>query len=145
MPSILASLLASNWFAALARVVLTFVFWSAGLAGVLDFPEKVASMRGVGLSPPELYAVAVIVVQLGGSALIIFNRQAWLGAGALAVFLVLTVPIAHALWRMPEPQRTFEFHVVLEHVSLIGGLMVAAALGHRRARQTDLTSRRRGG
>jgi transmembrane protein len=32
---------------------------------------------------------------------------------------------------MSEPQRTFEFYVVLEHVSLIGGLMVAAALGHR--------------
>lgn len=60
-----------------------------------------------------------------GSLAIILNRFAWLGAGSLSVFLVLTIPVAHAFWNMQEPQRTFEFFVVLEHVLLI----VAACLG----------------
>lgn len=132
MPTFFDHLLASKWFALLARVVLTFVFWSAGLFGILDFPGKVAEMRAVGLAPAELFAIAVTAVQLGGAALIIINRHAWLGAGALGIFLALTVPIAHPFWQMSDPQRTFEFFVVLEHISLIGGLMVAAALGHRR-------------
>ncbi len=71
------------------------------------------------------------MLQMGGSAAIILNRLAWLGAAALSVFLILTIPIAHAFWSMPEPQSRFEFLVVLEHISLIGGLMVAASLGSR--------------
>lgn len=133
MKELIESLLQTRWFVLAARVILTFVFWSAGLAGIFDFPTKVAEMRSVGLPAPELFAVVVTIVQLGGSILIIANKYAWLGAGALGVFLALTIPFAHAFWTMSEPQRTFEFYVVLEHISIIGGLMVAAALSSRRA------------
>lgn len=128
MPSTLTNLLNSSGFRLFARVVLTFVFWSAGLAGIFDFDAKVSEMHMADLAPATLFAVAVTIVQLGGSALIILNRFAWLGAGALGVFLALTIPAAHPFWQMPEPQRTFEFYIVLEHISLIGGLMTAAAL-----------------
>lgn len=138
MPNPIARLLASPWFGVLARLMLTFVFWSAGLAGVFDFAGKVAEMRAAGLTPAMFFAAAVTLVQLGGSAAIIANRLTWLGAGALGVFLALTIPIAHPFWQMPEPQRTFEFYVVLEHVSLIGGLMVAAILSHRHARMVAM-------
>jgi transmembrane protein len=131
MPPFIANFLASRWFALFARIVLTFVFWSAGLAGLFDFSGKVAEMEAVGLQPAALFAFLVTAVLLGASALIIFNRAAWLGAGALGVFLALTIPIAHAFWQMPEPQRTQEFYIVIEHISLIGGLMVAAVLAHR--------------
>ena len=135
MPRFISALLEWRGFILIARIVLTFVFWSAGLAGIADFPAKVAEMRAVGLEPAEAVAVAVTFLQLGGSALIILNRWAWFGAGALGVFLMLTIPVAHAFWTMAEPQRTFEFYVVLEHVSLVGGLMVAAARGERTGRE----------
>jgi len=51
---------------------------------------------------------------------------------ALVLFLALAIPIAHPFWQMSEPNRTFEFYVVLEHISLIGGLMIAAALSGRK-------------
>lgn len=133
MPSTISRLVRSRAFGIAARLVLTFVFWSEGLAGVFDFPFKVAEMRGVGLPAPEFMAVAVTLVQLGGSFLVIIDRYAWLGAGALGVFLAKTIPIAHPFWTFPEPKRTLEFFTVLEHVSLIGGMMVAAALGADRA------------
>ena len=41
-------------------------------------------------------AVAVAAVQIVGSALIIWGRAAWLGAGMLGIFTALTIPIAHA-------------------------------------------------
>lgn len=83
-------------------------------------------MAHFGLQPATLFNVAVIVTQLGGSILIILNRWTWLGAGALAVFTALTVPIAHSFWAMQEPFKTIEFHVVMEHITVIGGLMVVA-------------------
>lgn len=129
MNALVESLLSSDAFVLAARVVLTFVFWSAGLMGIFAFKAKVAEIRTVNLPQPELFAVAVTIVQLGGSALIIANIMPWLGAGMLAGFLLMTIPIAHPFWKLPEPQRTFKFFLVLEHLSLIGGLMVAAALG----------------
>lgn len=116
----------TTWFGYLARTVLTFMFWASGLAKLIDFPTGVAEMAHFGLEPAVAFNVATIIVQLGGSALIILNRWTWLGAGALAVFTMLTIPIAHGFWAMEEPFKTIEFHVVMEHITVIGALMVVA-------------------
>ena len=52
----------------------------------------------------------------------------WLGAGALAVFTLLSIPLGHAFWRFDNPKRMEEFQIALEHVGMIGGLACAAAL-----------------
>lgn len=111
-----------------ARVLVTFVFWSAGLAGVLNFSGWTAEMAHFGLEPAPAYAAATAVWLLVGSALVILDRAAWLGAAALAVFTLLTIPIAHPFWTMAEPARTEHFHVVMEHISLIGAMLVVALL-----------------
>ncbi|MCY1664130.1 DoxX family protein [Rhizobium sp. SL86] len=125
LPSAL-DIFATNWFGYLARTVLTFMFWGSGLSKLLDFPGGVAEMAHFGLEPAVAFNIAVIITQLGGSALIILNRHAWLGAGALAVFTLLTIPIAHNFWALEEPMRTFEFHVAGEHLSIVGALMLVA-------------------
>lgn len=126
MTSFIAAATSSTWFGYLARTILTFMFWASGLSKLLDFQGGVAEMAHFGLEPAALFNVAVLVTQLVGSALIIANRWTWLGAGALAVFTALTIPIVHTFWKMDEPFKTMEFYVVMEHISIIGGLMVVA-------------------
>ncbi|MCJ8517272.1 transmembrane protein [Pseudorhizobium tarimense] len=121
-----AALTGTTWFGYLARTVLTFMFWGSGLSKLMDFDAGVAEMAHFGLEPATLFNIAVIITQLGGSALIILNRWTWLGAGALAVFTALTIPIAHNFWTMEEPFKTIEFYVVMEHITVIGALMVVA-------------------
>jgi transmembrane protein len=116
----------STWFGYLARVVLTFGFWGSGLSKLIDFQGGVAEMAQAGLEPAAAFNIATIITQLVGSALIIFNRWTWLGAGALGVFTALTIPLVHHFWTMEEPFRTMEFYVVMEHITVIGGLMVVA-------------------
>lgn len=132
MPQIINAILGSGWFGYLARIVLTFMFWSSGLAKLIDFNAGVGEMVHFGLEPGWLFNIATIIVQIGGSLLIIFNRWAWLGAGALAVFTALTIPLAHNFWAMEEPFRTIEFYVVMEHITVIGALMVAACASVRK-------------
>ncbi|MGK6317509.1 DoxX family protein [Neorhizobium sp. DT-125] len=116
----------ATWFGYLARIVLTFMFWGSGLSKIIDFQAGVGEMAHFGLEPAALFNIATIVTQLVGSALIILNRWTWLGAGALAVFTALTIPIAHNFWAMEEPFKTMEFHVAMEHITVIGALMVVA-------------------
>lgn len=125
-PFPLSALLDSRAFAVLARIVLTFVFWSAGLGMALDYGETLRTMAHFGLQPAHLWPPAVIATLLAGSILVIANRWAWLGFGMLAVFTALSIPIAHAFWTMSGEERLAHFHVAVEHVSLIGGLMAGA-------------------
>lgn len=127
-PSFLAALLASPAFGVFARVVLTFVFWSAGLGMAADYSGTLGLMTHFGLAPAALFAPAVIALLLVGSALVILNRAAWLGFGLLATFTALTIFIAHPFWTMEGERRLAEFHVVMEHITVIGALMVGAIL-----------------
>ncbi|MDQ0319640.1 transmembrane protein [Pararhizobium capsulatum DSM 1112] len=126
MPSFIQSVTSSAAFGYFARTVLTYMFWASGLAKLIDFNAGVSEMAYFGLEPALLFNIAVIITQIGGSALIIANRWTWLGAGALAVFTALTIPIAHTFWLMDEPIKTVEFYVVMEHITVIGALMVVA-------------------
>ncbi len=126
MHDFITSITATTWFGFLARIVLTSMFWGSGIGKLVDFPAALGEMTHFGLNPPAVFAVATIIVQLVGSLLVILNRWTWLGAGALAVFTLLTIPIAHNFWAMEEPFKTIEFYVVTEHISIIGALMVVA-------------------
>ena len=112
------------------RVILTSFFWMAGLFGVFNFSVIVQEMSHVKLPAPVVFAVATIATQLLGSALLIsdFRGFGWMGAGALAVFTLLTIPLGHAFWTFEEPKRTAEFHIALEHITVIGGLLIAGFL-----------------
>ncbi|WP_312414576.1 DoxX family protein [Shinella sp.] len=126
MTALVESITGSRAFGFVARLVLTSMFWLSGIAKLADFNGGVAEMAHFGLEPPALFNTATAVVQLVGSALIIANRWTWLGAGMLAVFTVLTIPLAHNFWTMEEPMRTVEFYIVMEHITVIGALMVVA-------------------
>jgi transmembrane protein len=126
MTSLIESITGSRVFGFVARLVLTSMFWLSGIAKLADFNAGVGEMVHFGLEPPALFNIATAITQIVGSALIVANRWTWLGAGMLAVFTALTIPVAHNFWTMQEPMRTIEFHIVMEHITVIGALMVVA-------------------
>lgn len=130
MPEAIAIILNSPVTLVIARVILTLLFWMAGLFGVFNFSLVLKEMEDAGLRFPKTCAVATIICQLVGSALIITNIYGlgWLGAGALGIFTLLSIPLGHPFWKFEEPRKTFEFQVALEHVTLVGGLLMAAIL-----------------
>jgi transmembrane protein len=134
-PQVIAAFLDSGigWF--LARLVLTFVFWSAGLAHLLGFDHSVAELRTLALEPAGLLNVVLIATLLVGSLLILLDRWMWLGCGILSGFLVVAIVLAHPFWTMQEPARTPHFRVAMEHISLIGGFMVCALAGRLRGQK----------
>lgn len=130
MENLISLLLTHPHMIMLSKIILTSFFWMAGLFGLFNFKVIVLEMIDANLPAPQVFAVATIACQLGGSALLISNTWGlgWLGASALAVFTILCIPIAHPFWKFGEPKRTGEFHIVLEHVTVVGGLMLAASM-----------------
>jgi transmembrane protein len=132
MPRVIAAILDSGacWF--VARLVLTFIFWGAGIGHLVDFKQSVAEMKAHGLEPAALMNILLVVTLLVGSLLILFDRWLWLGCGILSGFLVVAIVLAHHFWTMAEPERTMHFRVATEHFSLIGGFMALAIAGRLR-------------
>ena len=132
MPRAIAAILDSSagWF--VARLVLTFVFWGAGIGHIVDFQASVAELKELRLEPAPLLNVVLVATLLLGSILILLDRWLWLGAGILSGFLVVAIVLAHNFWTMVEPARTMHFRVATEHVSLIGGFMALAIAGRWR-------------
>ncbi|HLV07586.1 MAG TPA: DoxX family protein [Croceibacterium sp.] len=81
--------------AVIARIALTFPFWSSGASKLMHFEAGVAEMARAVLEPAVMFNLAAIVVQLMGSLLIIVGYRVWLGSGALGVFTGLTVLLVH--------------------------------------------------
>lgn len=133
MPHIVERILLNRIVAAAARIILTCPFWGSGLAKLIDFRSGVAEMAHFGLEPAVAFNTATIFVQLVGSILIIRDRCTWLGAGALGIFTALTIPIVHHFWSMTgEPFRTISLHTAIEHVGMVGALIVVSILAAHR-------------
>ncbi|MDR6950995.1 transmembrane protein [Ancylobacter sp. 3268] len=130
-PAFVSAILRSPATFLFARLLLVVPFLGSGIAKLVDFPGAVAEMAHFGLNPPWLYAVATIITQLAGSVLILLNRATWLGAGAFGIFTALTIPIAHHFWTMEGMQAQMEFFFAVEHIAVIGGMILVAILGER--------------
>lgn len=124
--------LESTWLWIIARLLLLFIFISSGLAKIIDFEGSLAEMRAAGLHPDWFFNIASAIVLLFGSILILLDRFVWLGAGALAVFLLLTILIVHTFWNFSGEYAKTSLFFALEHITVIGGLLATAIASHFR-------------
>lgn len=123
----------------ICATLLTYIFWWSAITKTLDFGGATAEMAHFGLQPAAFFALLTIVVQFVGALLVILGgRWVWLGAGALIVMTLGTLPIAHRFWEMTGIEAMLEKAIVQEHFSVIGGLLVAVVAAElRRALQHD--------
>lgn len=131
-PAPIAALLRAPAFGVLARAILTLPYWWSGVAKLADLHGALAEASHFGLKPAWLVVAATVLVQLGGSLLLILGRIGWLAAGALGVFTASATLIAHPYWTVTDPiERFHALNTFLEHIGLIGGFMLAAILVER--------------
>jgi transmembrane protein len=124
------NILDRHWLLVAGRVAITFMYWFAGIGFLLNFPAAAEMMRGYGLEPAAWIAGFMILVLLVGSALVIEGRLVWLGAGMLGVFTLATIPIVHHFWTMAGAAAVENRLESEEHLTVIGGLVLASILAH---------------
>ena len=126
-PSFLSGVLKSGWLYFVGMVVVTSAFWQSGFTKLFDFAGAQGEMAHFNLNPPVFFAIGTIIIQLGGSALMIFGKRlAWIGAGALGLFTAGTIPIAHAFWKFQGQEAFTERMFTNANLTIVGGLILAA-------------------
>lgn len=133
-PAFVDAVLASTWTGHAARFALVGAYLQGGIVKLSDIPAAIAEQVHFGMSPPAFWAAATIIVELVGAVLVLTARWRWLGAGMLGVFTGLAALTANAFWAMPVgPDRAMAMNAFFEHIGLIGGFVLAAGTGARRA------------
>ena len=112
-----------------ARILLGAIFLVAGIRKVLAFAGTVAYFTKLGFPAPEAMAVIAIVIEIGGSTLLIVGwRTRWV-AWLLALFVLIAAFAAHRFWEVDAAQMNNQLNHFLKNLSIIGGLLMIVAFG----------------
>ncbi len=123
----------------IAHLGLCAAYIQGGLVKLTNFPGAVAEMAQFRLTPPALFAVLVIAMELLSSALVMTGYFRWLGALALAAFTLLSTLIALRFWQLPAGKaRHASCNAFFEHLGLAGGFVLVAWLDLARPLSFDL-------
>jgi uncharacterized membrane protein YphA (DoxX/SURF4 family) len=132
-PTWVAAILGWRWTWLTARVILTAAYVYGGFVKLFDFHAAIAEQEHFGLHPGWLWAAITVVVELGGSALVISGRLVWLGAGAIGVLTAIATFVANDFWHVQGPGYGMVVNTFLEHLGLIAGFVLVAVMSERAA------------
>lgn len=114
------------WF--LARLLLVSAYVVGGITKLSDWRAAVAEQAHFGMTPPAIWAILTITVELVGAGLILSGRLVWLGAGLLGGFTLLAAFVANDFWTMAGEARFHAANAFFEHLGLVGAFILAARL-----------------
>jgi uncharacterized membrane protein YphA (DoxX/SURF4 family) len=131
-PFWVSTLLSFPWIAPLLRIALVSAYLVGGIDKLAHFHNAMLEQQHFGLHPGWLWAIATIVVELGGSLCVIVNRHVWLGAGGLGVLTAIAMLVANDFWNLAGDARFAALNSFFEHLGLIAALVIVTQLADKR-------------
>jgi putative oxidoreductase len=112
----------------IARLCLAAVFLYSGVDKLWHWRSSIEEVRSDGLPWPTAFAGATVFTQLVGGCLVATGFFAWVGALLLAGFTVAATVIGHRFWLRRGAEFRHELTTSLEHLAIVGGLLLLSAL-----------------
>jgi uncharacterized membrane protein YphA (DoxX/SURF4 family) len=112
----------------IARLCLAIVFLYSGVDKLWHWRSSIEEVRSDGLPWPAAFAGATVFTQLVGGCLVATGFFAWLGALLLAGFTVAATLLGHRFWLRHGAEFQHELTTSLEHVAIVGGLLLLSVL-----------------
>jgi uncharacterized membrane protein YphA (DoxX/SURF4 family) len=112
----------------IARLCLAAVFFYSGVDKLWHWRSSIEEVRSDGLPWPAAFAGATVFTQLVGGFLVATGFFAWLGALLLAGFTVAATLLGHRFWLRRGAEFRHELTTSLEHVAIVGGLLLLSVL-----------------
>ena len=114
------------------RVLVGVLFLWAGIDKVQGWKGALQEVAAGGLPAPGLTLALTILLQVAGGAAIIAGRLLKPACWALAGFTALATVLYHGFWHAAGAARHAELIPFMEHVCIVGGLLVVSTLEQRR-------------
>lgn len=112
------------------RILLALMFVTSGYGKLADIGGTAGYIAGVaGLPMPAVLAAAAGVLELVAGLAIMTGFAARWAALALAAFTLLASVLFHAYWAVPAEQQFVQQLLFMKNLSIVGGLLILAALG----------------
>lgn len=111
-----------------ARLCLAIVFLFSGVDKLMHWRASIEEVKGDELPWPPAFVGATIFTQLVGGCLVATGFLAWLGALLLAGFTVGATLVGHRFWLRRGSEFRHELTTSLEHVAIVGGLLLLFVL-----------------
>ena len=112
----------------IARLCLTIVFLYSGVDKLWHWRSSIEEVKSDGLPWPAAFAGATVFTQLVGGFLVATGIFAWLGALFLAGFTLAATVLGHRFWLRRGAEFRHELTTSLEHVAIVGGLLLLCFL-----------------
>jgi uncharacterized membrane protein YphA (DoxX/SURF4 family) len=112
----------------IARLCLAAVFLYSGVDKLTHWRASIEEVRSDGLPWPAAFAGGTVFTQLVGGCLVATGFFAWLGALLLAGFTVAATLVGHRFWLRRGSEFAHELTTSLEHVAIVGGLVLLCLL-----------------
>jgi uncharacterized membrane protein YphA (DoxX/SURF4 family) len=112
-----------------ARLCLGAVFIYSGATKLFDWNGTLAEFGGLGLPMVPAAAALTIAVQLVAGLGVALGWQTRAMAMALALFTIAATLVGHRFWTMSGIEFQHQFTTALEHLAIVGGFVLLAALG----------------
>ena len=112
----------------IARLCLAAVFLYSGVDKLTHWRASIKEVKSDGLPWPTAFAGATVFTQLVGGFLVATGFFAWLGALLLAGFTVAATLLGHRFWLRRGAEFRHELTTSLEHVAIVGGLLLLSVL-----------------
>jgi putative oxidoreductase len=116
----------------LARVFLSAVFLYSGQDKLRNWQAGLKEVADLGLPWPRLFAAAIIAIQLIGGFAVLSGVGATWGAAVLAFFTLAATVAGHRFWLLRGGRAKQEFTTSLEHLAIVGGLLLLIIMGMHR-------------
>jgi len=114
------------------RVLVGVLFLWAGIDKVLGWQGALQEVVAGGLPAPTMMLALTVLLQVAGGAAIIAGRWLAPSCWALAGFTLLATVLYHGFWHAAGAARHAELIPFMEHVCIVGGLLVVSTLETRR-------------
>jgi len=115
------------------RVLVGVLFLWAGIDKVLGWQGALQEVVAGGLPAPTMMLALTVLLQVAGGAAIMTGRLLRPSCWALAGFTLLATVLYHGFWHAAGAARHAELIPFMEHVCIVGGLLVVSTLDNRRA------------
>lgn len=119
----------TRWLPLLGRILIGHIFLLSGLNKIFHYSQTAAYMASKNVPMIEVLLVLSIVIEIGGSLMIIFGWRAKLAATVFFLWLIPVTFVMHNFWAVPGAEKMGQLINFQKNLAIMGAMLYIAVFG----------------